>query len=86
MKLSELPNIGKELEKKLNSVGIQTPDELIEIGSVQALRRISVTLDTGCLNMLYALEGAIVGIRWHYLPAEVKQKLKDELLNENVSQ
>ncbi len=31
MKLSELPNIGKELEKKLNSVGIQTQDELTQV-------------------------------------------------------
>jgi DNA transformation protein len=84
MKLSELPNIGKELEKKLNSVGIQTPDELAEVGSVAAVKRISSTSDDGCLNMLYALEGAIQGIRWHYLPAEIKKKVKDELLNEKV--
>lgn len=34
MKLSDLPNIGKELEKKLESVGIRNLDELMEIGSI----------------------------------------------------
>ncbi len=82
MKLSELPNIGKELEKKLNSVGIQTQDELIQVGSIPALRRISDNCDAGCLNMLYALEGAIIGIRWHHLPGEIKKRLKDELFKE----
>jgi hypothetical protein len=32
MKLSELPNIGKELEKKLGSMGIHTPNELKNLG------------------------------------------------------
>ena len=27
-------------------------------------------------NMLYALEGAIRGVRWHDLPKEVKDELK----------
>jgi len=80
MKLSKLPNIGKELEKKLKSVGIQSPDELIEIGSINALRKIGVIHDSGCLNMLYALEGAIQGIRWHYLSADIKKELKDKLI------
>ena len=84
MSLSELPNIGKELEKKLNAAGIQTLEELAEIGSVGAIRRIHDTCDAGCLNMLYALEGAIAGIRWHHLPADVKKKLKEELLREKV--
>ncbi len=79
MKLSDPPNIGKELEKKLESVGIRNPDELMEIGSIGALRKISDMHDSGCLNMLYALEGAIQGIRWHFLPADVKKRLKDRL-------
>ena len=31
--LSKLPNIGKVLEKQLNDVGINTADELIDMGS-----------------------------------------------------
>ncbi|MBW8011028.1 MAG: TfoX/Sxy family protein [Chloroflexi bacterium] len=80
MKLSDLPNIGEELEKKLELVGIHNPDELIEFGSINAVRRISDVQDAGCINMLYALEGAIQGIRWHHLPAEHKQRIKDEFL------
>jgi len=30
-----------------------------------------------CINMLYALEGAIQGIRWHGLSKERKLELKE---------
>lgn len=75
MRLSELPNIGKTLEKELNDIGIQTAEELKEIGSIDAIIRLSIHGDT-CYNKLYALEGAIKDIRWHQLPKEYRQELK----------
>lgn len=32
-KLSDLPNIGKKLEEQLNEVGIETIEQLKEVGS-----------------------------------------------------
>ncbi|NOX88754.1 MAG: TfoX/Sxy family protein [Calditrichaeota bacterium] len=81
MKLSELPNIGKELEKKLISAGIHNQTELRELGSLGALKRIIERCDSGCLHLLYALEGAIQGIRWHYLSADDKRRLKAEFID-----
>jgi hypothetical protein len=78
MKLSKLPNIRKELEKKLESVGIQSLDELIESGSIKALQKISGIHDSGCLNMSYAIEG---GIRWHYLSTDIRKELKDKAID-----
>ena len=74
-KLSDLPNIGKELEKLLESVGVSTPEELISLGSVEVCRRLKSTGDF-CYNKLYALEGAVQGIRWHDLPKEYRAELK----------
>lgn len=75
MRLSELPNIGKILEKELNDIGIQTAEELKEIGSIDATIRLGIHGDT-CYNKLYALEGAIKDVRWHQLPKEYRQELK----------
>ena len=76
--LTDLPNIGKTLAKKLNAVGIKTKQELSEIGSEEAIIRIAVLENSGtCTNMLYALEGAIHGIRWHGLDNQRKQELKE---------
>ena len=75
--LSELPNIGKVLEKQLNDTGINTPDELINIGSKEAWLKIRAEDDSACLNRLMALEGAIQNIRWHDLSENDKKNLRD---------
>ncbi|AKL95741.1 TfoX C-terminal domain-containing protein [Clostridium aceticum] len=75
--LSTLPNIGKIVEQQLNKVGIETYKQLIEIGSKQAWLSIKSIDDSACINRLYALEGAIQGIRWHNLSEEAKEELKE---------
>lgn len=75
--LSELPNIGKVLEKQLNDVGINTVDDLINLGSKEAWLKIKEIDDSACLNRLMALEGAIQNIRWHNLSEEDKDNLRD---------
>jgi DNA transformation protein len=72
-----MPNIGKELEKKLLVVDISSPEELLKLGSREAFLRIRNIDDSACYNMLCALEGAIQGIRWHGLSPEVKTELKE---------
>lgn len=76
-KLSDLPNISKVNEQKLIQAGITTPDELRKLGSKEAIRRVRQAADPGaCCMMLYALEGAIRGVRSKELPEAVKQELK----------
>jgi len=75
-KLSDMLNIGKELESQLKKVGIETCQELIKLVSKEAFTRIRLIGDSICINRLYALEGAIQGIRWRYLSQEDKASLK----------
>lgn len=76
-KLNKLPNIGKILAEKLEKVGITNFEELKISGSQNAFLKL-VTIDqSACLNMLYALEGAIQGIRWHQLSVDSKAELKE---------
>lgn len=75
--LSKLPNIGKVVEKQLNDVGINTVDDLVNIGSKEAWLKIKEVDDSACLNRLMALEGAIQNIRWHNLSDEDKDNLRD---------
>jgi DNA transformation protein len=82
--LSSLPNIGKTLEEKLINIGINTPEELILTGSENALLRIRAIDESACFNMLCALEGAIQGIRWHWLSKEKKEELKQFLKMKNI--
>ena len=75
--LSKLPNIGKVLEGQLNDAGIETVDDLIDIGSKEAWLRIRQMDESACINRLMALEGAIQNIRWHDLSDTDKKDLKD---------
>ena len=75
--LSKLPNIGKVVEKQLNEVGINTVDDLINIGSKEAWLKIKKIDESACINRLMALEGAIQNIRWHNLSDDDKENLKE---------
>ena len=73
--LSGRINIGQDTETKLIEAGIDSFAKLEKLGSRQAFLRLQ-TIDPGaCLNLLYALEGAIEGMRWHDLSREKKQEL-----------
>ena len=76
-KLSDLPNIGKEVEKQLNEVGITTYEQLKDLGSESAWLKIQKIDDSACIHRLYALEGAIHGVKKSLLPDERKAELKD---------
>jgi DNA transformation protein and related proteins len=70
-------NIGSTLSDKLLSAGIDSIDQLKSVGSEDAFLRIRTIDPSACLNMLYALEGAIQDIRWHDLDLARKNELKD---------
>jgi len=61
--LTELPNIGNSLSDKLATIGVTNYNELVAIGSISAVVKIGGEDKTTCYNMLYAIEGAIRGIR-----------------------
>jgi DNA transformation protein and related proteins len=75
--LIEQINIGKDTAAKLKKVGIDTFEQLKAIGSRNAFLMLQ-TIDAGaCLSLLYALEGAIEGVKYNKLPAEKKRELQE---------
>ncbi len=74
--LSSMRNIGKEIEKKLKSVGICSAEELKKLGSKEAHFRLKMRYPNVCLVHLYTLQGAIDDIEYNRLPDEVKRDLK----------
>jgi len=76
MHLSDMKNIGKNLAEDLIRAGIKTPEDLVELGSIEA----ALKLDA-CANKLYALEGAILDVRWHSIDKEHRDRLYQDYLN-----
>lgn len=75
--LYKLPNIGEFVEKQLNDVGINTYEQLKKAGSMGAWLKIKAVDPSACIHRLYALEGAIEGIKKSQLSSEIKEKLKE---------
>ncbi len=74
--LSSLPNVGKVLENNLKAAGITSAEELREVGTKEAFIRIRMIDSGACIQMLYGLHGAVVGVRDNDLPKETKDELK----------
>ena len=68
-KLEDLPNIGKVVAQQLIQVGIDDPIKLKEVGAKEAWLKIQ-QID------VYALEGAVEGIKKTQLDYETKAELK----------
>ena len=75
--LTSMTNIGREMARKLASVGIESAGKLAEEGSKQAYFKLKAVYPQVCLVHLYALEGAIQGIEFNHLSAETKKELKE---------
>lgn len=74
--LTSMRNIGKELAKKLTSVGIDSPEALAAAGAGPAFLKLKARYPRVCLVHLYALEGAIRNVEFHDLPEARKKELK----------
>ncbi len=75
--LTSMVNICTEIAKKLNSVGIDSAEKLIELGSKQAFLKLKELYPQICLVHLYTLEGAINNIEFNCLSEDKKKELKE---------
>ncbi len=74
--LTSMKNIGKEMANKLINVGIESKEQLIEIGAKEAFLKIKKMFPNVCLVHLYTLEAAIEDIELKQLPTSIKTELK----------
>ena len=76
--LSTLKNIGKASERWLNSLGVYTRDDLKEMGAVEAYKLLKGRGAPVSLNLVYAIEGALMDAAIAELPQELKDSLRIE--------
>ena len=80
MRLSQLVNIGAKTERLLNEVGITTRQELQELGAIEAwIRMKCIHAETTTLELLYVLQGALLGLTPKEIPGEIVKQLHSEL-------
>ncbi len=84
--LLQLKNLGMATVNILHAIGINNYNELREIGSVEAYRRIKARDINVSKVMLYALEGALMDVHWNNMPPDLKQQLVAEAEQDTLSE
>lgn len=74
--LAQLKNIGKASEGWLNAIGVYTQQELAVLGPVAAYRRLKAEGYPVSLNLVYAIQGALMDLHWTDLPATLRDELR----------
>ena len=77
--LSDLKNIGKVTERWLNGIGVHSEGDLRSLGAVKAYRMIRAMEPAATLNLLYALQGALMGVHWNRLSSPVRELMVREV-------
>lgn len=79
-KIAEMINLGPKSAERLAAVGIMDADSLRQTGAAAAYRAVKTRFpnDTS-LNLLWAIQGALMELHWRDVPDEIKQQLRDEL-------
>lgn len=70
-----LLNIGAKSGAWLRQVGLRTHEDLAAIGSLEAYLRVKRAGFKPSLNLLYALEGALMGCHWQQVDATRRSEL-----------
>jgi TfoX C-terminal domain len=76
--LERLHNLGPVSAGRLRAAGIETVDDLRRLGAVEAYVRLkrAFPMETTQIS-LYAIHGALIGVRWYALSDEVRAALRD---------
>ncbi len=75
--LEALINLGRVSARQLAEIGVASEAELRKMGALAAYARLRHRFGRAItLNMLYALDGALRGVRWDNMPASDRAALR----------
>jgi hypothetical protein len=72
---TKLRNIGPKSAAWLRQTGVRSQEDLEAVGALAAFVRVKRAGFKPSLNLLYALEGAILGCHWQEIPEERRSEL-----------
>jgi hypothetical protein len=71
----KMRNLGPKSSAWLRQVGLKTPEALAEVGPLEAFMRVKRAGFKPSLNLLYALEGALLDCHWQEVPPARREEL-----------
>ena len=76
--LTKLRNIGPKSAARLREAGIESREQIADLGAVAVYRRLRQHYPAS-LTMLWALQGALLDLPYNRIPPEIRAALLDEL-------
>lgn len=75
-----MKNIGPKSKEWLAAVGVRTLDDVAGLGAVETYKRVKAACpEKVSLNLLYALQAALLDLPWNELPPDIKDELKRQV-------
>jgi hypothetical protein len=72
-----IPDVGPAARRWLREVGVATRGDLERMGSAAVVRAVRANGHRAGTKLLYALEGALLGLRGDLLPDVVRANLRE---------
>jgi hypothetical protein len=73
-------NLGEKTAEWLATIGIHTAEDLAEYGVVRAYYQLKQSHPRkASVNVLYSLQGALLGVKWDLLPEDLKDALRQQV-------
>jgi DNA transformation protein len=82
--MTKLRNIGPKSTERLAAVGVHSLEDVERLGVVETYLRVKAAFpDRVSLNLLWGLQGALMGIPWNQIPDDIKQDLLKQINESN---
>ena len=81
----KIRNVGPKSAAWLRQVGVRTTEDLARIGPVETFLKVKRAGFRPSLNLLYALEGALLGCHWQQVPDDRRTQLLAEAEEASLS-
>ena len=79
-RIASLKNLGPKSARQIVAAGIDGPDEIRELGAAEVFYRVKSRFPASTsLNLLWAVQGALMEVHWHDVPYEIKHQLLVEV-------
>ena len=73
-------NIGPKSKQWPASIGVHTLDDVVSLGVVETYKRVRAAYpEKVSLNLLYALQAALLDLPWNEIPRDINEELKQQV-------
>jgi DNA transformation protein len=75
-----MQNLGKKSQEWLRAVGIETLEQVEELGVMESYLRVKAAFPRHVTrNLLWGLQGAVMGLKWDQIPEDIRSSLLAEV-------